>query len=430
MFKKLNIKYFKIPPNCNTGFVIDYTNSTIINTDNNYTLPLPFKTTLVNTLYLFEILCGPDYILLTLILNTFLCNPINYTTNLMAHKELFKILSKNPHPFQSFKKVYSILNILRPKSYEFNSPNLINISKYKFIDLSRENIAYSDSIINLYHPKIFMIIGKSFNLNSGDEYCIVDELTNLIPELSIHRRNSNNISIADLYNNKTLYISKTFFFSKKYMNEYKKYHSDYKSEFAYHNYQNYFNTLNHDDYCFNVELTNHKIFILKDINIKKLLSHPLIYSNNTIIIINSCIKQKDINNFKLIFKKKHNNKEGLSYNDALYLDPCKHHLYKLYLNSIRVKGDIFLYDLGLAKLSELQNTFKLVYKDNIPEAYKNNPKIELYKYSDELIIETITNSIIIISSEITLYDVLNIFEGEEVFNVKKIYQLYNLKLNR
>ena len=74
MFKKLNIKIFKIPKLYNSGFIIDYNNNTIVNTENNYTLPLPFNTSLINTLYFFEILLGPDYLILTLILNCFLCD--------------------------------------------------------------------------------------------------------------------------------------------------------------------------------------------------------------------------------------------------------------------------------------------------------------------------------------------------------------------
>ena len=66
MFKKINIKIFKIPEIYNTGFIVDYKNNHIINIESNYTLPLPFKTTLINTLYLFELLAGPGYLILSL----------------------------------------------------------------------------------------------------------------------------------------------------------------------------------------------------------------------------------------------------------------------------------------------------------------------------------------------------------------------------
>ena len=422
MFKKLNIKIFKVPILYNSGFIFDYSNNSIINIENNYILPLPFKTTLINTLYLFELLSGPDYLILTIILNTVLCNSFIYSYDLLGYKkELFNILNNRDGPRQSFKKISNILNILDRSSYEFNSPGIIKINKNKFIDLATENIEQKENIIRLYRPNLFMVIGNTVDLNSNYEYCIVDSLSNLIPEFTIHNRNCNNICVDDLYNWQNIHISDSFFFSKKYSSQYSKYHSNYKSRYAYNNYKKHFNTLNNEEYCFNVELTENKIFILKNINIKKLIHHPIIHSNNTIIIIKETIKRSDIINLELIFNRKYNKQLNINYNESLYLDTYKYYIYKLYLNLTKIEKDSF--SLYLKNLCKIQHSIIIIYKYHIPDSCINNDQLELYQYSEELLIENITSPLIIIDTDITIYDFINVIGGSEIYNLKNVYKI-------
>ena len=413
MFKKLNIKIFKIPNLYNSGFIIDYNNNNIVNTENNYTLPLPFNTSLINTLYFFEILLGPDYLILTLILNCFLCDSFVDRPHLFgSKKELFKILNNRQLPQQSFKKFNNIFNILSLDSYEFNSPALININKNKFIDISTENIEHKDVVLKRYRPNLFMVVGSSLDLRSNYEYCIVDTISNLIPEFTLHSENCDNIHIEDLYNWPQIHISDTLFFSKKYSNQYHKYHSNYKSSYAYDNYKNHFNTLDNGDKCFNIELMENKVFILKNIDIKKIIHHPVLHSNNSIIIINDRIKKKDIVHLELIFNKRFGRESNIKYNDSLYLDPCKHYIYNLYMNLTEIEN-----------LLKIENSIIVIYKDDIPDLYENKSQLELYQYNDGLLIENITASAIIINNNISILDIINIFGGMEIYNIKRIYKI-------
>ena len=338
-----------------------------------------------------------------------------------SKKELFKILNNRQLPQQSFKKFSNIFNILSQDSYKFNSPGLININKNKFIDISTENIEHKDTILERYHPNLFMITGSSLDLHSNYEYCIVDTISNLIPEFTLHSRNCDYINIADLYNWDQIHISDTFFFSKKYSNQYSKHHSKHKSSYAYNNYKNHFDTLDNKDKCFNVELMENKVFILKNIDIKRLTQHPIIYSNNTIIIVNDRIKKTDIVNLGLIFNKKFGRESNIKYNDALYLDPYKHFIYNLYINLTEIETNSVT--IHLRNLLEIETSIIVIYKQDIPDSYENKSQLELYQYSEELLIENITCSTIIITNSISIYDVINIFGGIEIYNIKRIYKL-------
>lgn len=422
MFKKINIKIFKIPEIYNTGFIVDYKNNHIINIESNYTLPLPFKTTLINTLYLFELLAGPGYLILSLILNTIVCNSLICKPDISGYKkELFNILNNRPKPQQSFKKINNILNILESKSYKFNSHNIIKINTNKFIDLSTENIKSKEHIISSYRPNIFMIIGNSINLNSEYDYCIIDDVSNLIPEITIDSNNCDDICIEDLYNFNNIHITKSFFFSKKYSYEYSKYHSNYKSRYAYNNYKKHFNTLSDEEHCFNIELINNKIFIFKNISVKKLIHHPILHSNNIIMIMNNTVKESDIVDLGLLFREKNNYEMNINFKESLYLDPYKFFIYKLYLNLTEIDHNSF--EIVIKNLCKTNNSIMFIYKYNIDDFCINNEEVEIYKYDDELLIENIQCSTIIIDANITLYNLINVIGGEEIYNLKNIYKL-------
>lgn len=424
MFKKLNIKIFKVPVQYNSGFIIDYNNNSIINLDKNYTLPLPFNTTLMNTLYLFEILECSDYLVLTLILNTLLCSSYMCISNLLEYKKnLFKILNNRELPQKSFKKIHDIYNIIDSQSYEFNSHNLINMGANKYIDLSLECIKEKTKLLQLYKPHIFLVIGNSINLNTNYEYCIIDDQSNLIPEYTINSYNYNTINIETLYNWTNIHMSKEFFFSKKYSKPYSKFHSNSKSQFSYNNYRNYFSTLDPRDKCFNIELMEHKIFILKNIDMKKLLHHPLIYSNNTIIIVNNIINHIDTYNFKKICNRGSNitNKD-----DSIYLDPYKFYVYELYSQLIEIEPCSLQTFLGNMN----QESIIFLYKNDSNISINDSEiesEIEMYKYSDDLLIENIISGIVIIDSSITMYECMNVFLGDEIYNINGIYKINDAK---
>ena len=116
----------------------------------------------------------------------------------------------------------------------------------------------------------------------------------------------------------------------------------------------------------------------------------------------------------------------INYNESLYLDPYKHYIYELYLNLTRIEGGTT--HPTFKKILEIQNSIIVIYKNAIPDLYSNNPQlesqIELYQYSEDLLIENIIGSIIIITNDISIYNTINMLGGIEIYNIKTMYQLY------
>ena len=353
MWKKFNVLSYNIPTIYNTGFSIDSKKNYIVNAENNYKIKIPFNISTHNEIYYFELLSSSTMLTLTLIINIQLIYKLLNVGALIPYKNnLFKILKKSYHNRTNrvngvdFKKFNNISNIINNKYTHLNCSEIIIIGELYF-DLVSEQI-YKKNHHNLSNScNIFFLFGKHLNFNIANfKICIVDDGYKLIDRGVINRSNYKSINKKFFADNNLININTDFFFSNEYIKNYKKFHSNYKSKFAFENFKKYIDTQEDSYPTYNIELFSNFIIFIKDSHIAKCINHPAMYTQNNIFIVNSTLDIKKLSACKKILKKKCS-VNNLNYNQVLtnhlYLDRYKYFLYAKY-NSIETV-DFCIYNI-------------------------------------------------------------------------------------
>ena len=119
------------------------------------------------------------------------------------------------------------------------------IIKNIIFNLKTEEIdIYNSSIIKSFTPSFYFYFTYNFfnniDLVNSNKICIIDD--------SFKYSNNNNVinstnykffTKKSFFNKNILIIDKSFFLSKKYIKNYKKFHTSYNSKYSYENYKKY-----------------------------------------------------------------------------------------------------------------------------------------------------------------------------------------------
>ena len=369
MWEKFNILSYKIPSYYNTGFTIDIKNNWIINTEKNYTIKIPFNINTSNEIYYFELLSKNNILVVTLIINIGLINNlININTLIPYKNNLFKILKNsynNDQIIHTFKNYSNISNIINNKYT--NLSKTIIIGNLYFNLLSEQIYSKREDLLVKNRCNIYFLYGKYLNFNiNKHKICIIDDNYKLIDKFIINKANYKNIN-KEFFSNKVINISKDFFFSKEYIKEYKKFHNNYRSEYAFTNFRKYIEMQKSIYPVYNIELFSDYIIIIKDLDlqnnaiIKSFLNHPILYSQNYTFVINSKINIDLINNSEKILKKTSKNYQ-LNFkniiNNHLYLDSYKYLVYNKYKKKIKENFYKYIYSSLKTNISLFENARK------------------------------------------------------------------------
>ena len=344
MLNKIKILSSKIPQNCE-GYILDIKGSKITNTSKNITIQLPFK--LHNSeLFNFELVINKDQIHLNFILDNNLLVAKFYNPMYIKDKNcIFTILktsfknnTKN-HEINDFNKFYDIPKLINNNYSKVLKNNIINLGD-NYFNLQEEKVCIENNASLIFiKPTIYFVYGNIYNLQCPTSYrlCIIDDAYKFDEKNTIlDKDNFNSTDFNLIKNSKNIFISKDLFFSKKYIEKYKLFHSSYRSRYAYQNYKSYVD--NNNIIASNIELNDNIIFLVKNVNKKLIKSHPFIYSNNKIIVVNTNISKDDIDKSYNILNDKYKN-NGININNLLfkqsYLDPNKHYLHTIYNNSTK-----------------------------------------------------------------------------------------------
>ena len=340
MWDKFNVASYKIPSYFNSGFSIDIKNNWIINTEKNYKIKLPFKVNTKNEIYYFELLTTNSFVTLTLIINIDLISALLDLNSRIPHKNnLFKILksSYNQDPIiYNFNKYNGIKNIIN-NNY-LNLSKTISIGNIYFNLVSEQIYKENNKNKEKKNCKIYFLFGKFQNLNIANrKICIIDDYYKLINKITISKNNYKQLNKKYYIDNNLINLDSSLFFSKEYISEYKKFHNNSKSRYAYENYKNHVNSQDLSYPIFNIELFDNFIIILKgqtfENNISKFINHPILFSNNHIFVINSKITSSLIKSCEKILKKTSKIYQ-IDYkniaNNHIYLDKNKYLLYSKY----------------------------------------------------------------------------------------------------
>ena len=344
MLNKIKILSSKIPQN-SEGYILDIKSSKITNTSKNITIQLPFK--LRNSeLFNFELVINKDEIHLNFILDNNLLVAKFYDEMYVKDKNcIFTILktsfknnTKN-HEINEFNKFYDIPRLVDNNYSKVLKNNIINLGD-NYFNLLEEKVCFenNESLIFI-KPTIYFVYGNIYNLHCPSDYklCIIDDAYKFDQKNTIiDKNNFENIDSNIITNSRYIYISKDLFFSKRYVEKYKLFHSSYRTRYAYQNYKSYIDSNN--IIANNIELYDNIIFLVKNVNKKLIKSHPFIYSKNKIIVVNTNICKDDIDKSYNILNDKYKN-NGININNLLfkqsYLDHNKYYLHTIYNNSTK-----------------------------------------------------------------------------------------------
>lgn len=297
MWQKIKIFNTLLSDYDHQGFIIQYSSNKIINLVNNYSLSLPFKLCLHENLYNYELMFTNTTLELHMMINIFKLKEYLYKHLIIPKKNiLFKILS-----YANNQQINSL-----PDNYLFNNLSSIVelITKPTFIKSYKKNILYLKDIqfnlteetiqinklTHFFQIDIFYIYCNSIDLLSlpisTQKICIVDNADKYnYPSLIVKKNNFRKITVDQIKQSKIVIIDKDFFYSKTYMINYKKFHSNYTSCYAYNNYKNYLkNSDNQYLNIFNIELFDDYSIILNNISVNKLFNHPINYTKSIKIL--------------------------------------------------------------------------------------------------------------------------------------------------
>ena len=342
MLKKLRILSNNIPKEYNEGFIIDYKKNKIVNISKNYSIKIPFKI-IKSDLFSFELLIENSIVNLNFILDTLCLKSNQFDLEYIKNKTyIFSILRcafKNIKLSNNINRYYDLKDIILKKPNYILRNNIIKLDNIYF-NLEKESIFTEDSENLVYlKPKLYIIYGNINNYNMPKNYklCIIDDKYKLDQNsLIISFDNYELIDYEIIQKFTTIGICKEFFLSNEYFKMYKYFHSNYRSEYAYDNYKNYMKKNNYRENIYNLELLDNIIFMINNICKKTLIKHPVINSDNYIIIINNKIDEYDLrNSYKLISYKYNKSKVNteLIMNNQLYYDRTKYTLSKLFNNN-------------------------------------------------------------------------------------------------
>tara|TARA_B100000963_G_scaffold360714_2_gene392700 strand:- start:487 stop:2031 length:1545 start_codon:yes stop_codon:yes gene_type:complete len=340
MLKKLRILSSNIPNEYNEGFIIDYKKNKIVNISKNYSIRIPFKI-IKSEIFSFELLIENSSVNLNFIIDTqFIKNNIYELEYIKNKNYIFSILKcafKNLPKNNSINRFYDIKDIISKKANYILRDNIIKLDNLYF-NLEMESIFTENNNSLVYlKPKIYLLFGTIYNYNKPKDYklCIIDDKYKLDKSnLIISFDNFESISCEDINISSTIGVCKEFFMSNEYTKKYKDYHNNYRCCHAFQNFKTHFSKSN-PKLNYNLEILDNIIFIINNISKKQLTKHPLINSDNHIIIISKKINNDEIkNSYKLLNHKykSSNVNTDIIMNNQLYFDRNKYLLSKLYSN--------------------------------------------------------------------------------------------------
>ena len=405
MWKKILIFQHKLSNYNHTGFIINYKENKIVNLLNNYTIILPFSLCICENLYQYELLFTTTTLNLNMMINLQRIKSIVVENKKVPFKnELFKILnySKTNIVLESkiksinFNELSCLENLLcRYKYIKYTKENVLRLKDIEF-NLIEETISYIQQ--NKYkHINLFFIFCNTITnmINSVKNLCIVDDESNYksFDGLIINRKNYRKMDITTLKSYDRILFDKKLFFSRAYVNSYREYHNNYKSIYAFNNYQNYIYNTDNVSPFYNIELLSTLNIIFNDVDVKKIQQHPVRFSKNTKIFnftnINDDIVEQSCS-FLLSYSK-------LRYNQLFELQSWPYHPFYLSKNLLYISNNITTINitnhcsqtkLSYELINKSNNGFCDVYKTDIGDKsyYKFNCghkfMIDNFKYFD------------------------------------------------
>lgn len=376
------------------GFIFDYVQNKIINTNKNFSISLPFKLLKKKNLYDFELIFNKKEVYINFCINVESLTFYIKNKKIIPEKNnIFKIL-KSINNKKNIK--FRLLNNLNRFVSKFEIFKYISneymIIKNIIFNLKTEEIdIYNSSIIKSFTPSFYFYFTYNFfnniDLVNSNKICIIDD--------SFKYSNNNNVinstnykffTKKSFFNKNILIIDKSFFLSKKYTKNYKKFHTSYNSKYSYENYKKYIKNSssaspigkdgwNSNDFFFNIELLDNFNFVLNNINPLEIINHPLIYSQNRIFFIfnsiNSSLISKCTQFINLHNKKNNINISPSTYHEKVFmLDSFKYSFYQSMKN---------IKTLNVLKLetryNEIPYSFSIFKKKEITNCYINYKEI-------------------------------------------------------
>ena len=316
MLKKLKILSSNIPKEYNEGFIIDYQKNNIINISKNFTIRIPFKL-IKSEIFSFELLIDKSKLNLNFILDiNYIKMNINSVEYIKNKNYIFSILKcafknndiDNQH-IEQINRFYDIQSIILKDGNSILKDNMLKLDDLYF-NLQKENIYMSDDDYSVYlKPKIHLLFGNinNYTIPKNFKLCIIDDkylLDN--SNLIICADNFHTITKKHIEDSNIIGICRKFFISTQYLKIYKVFHNNYRSENAYYNYKKFINFDDNNVDFFNIEIMDDIIFIINNVEKKILIKHPIIHSDNHIIIISKKLTEIDMKySYKLLHKKYH-----------------------------------------------------------------------------------------------------------------------------
>ena len=384
MWSKLNIFTYK---NTDKNYYDYFLNdkSSIISSSTGEEIKLPFNVN-SNKLYIFELFKCNKLIKLNIIVNTFLLGKT-------IKSQYFDLLK------------YNLYKAINNKNYI--QENFFNLYKnidttYISIDNSYDN--YNVAGEKIIPPNFCYLYGNVKYINSCDKVCVIDNINNFNQIESINNSNYLNFSYQSLHDRKIILLDKDFFLSNTYMEIYNNNKISNVKEFTNIKYR-IINSLNQDSNFINVELLDKVVFIFKNLDVLKLFSHPIFFSNNKIIFNFNNISHSSLLTAFNHYNYQTNNKFFFNH---VFLDVDKYHVYKKYLKrtvipinisnsdlkneihspevskiDINILGDRFIHSLlkkpnsNILLFDKFSKIVKIISKVDIVDTYKVHPELEI-----------------------------------------------------
>ena len=357
MLKKLKILSSNIPKEYNEGFIIDYKKNNIINISKNFTIKIPFKL-LKSDIFSFELLIDKNKLNLNFIIDIdYIKSNINnfgYIKNKNYIFSLLKCAFKTHYidnqDIDVINRFFDIKTIILKDGNSILRDNMIKLDDLYF-NLDKENIYTSSDDYTVHlKPKIYLLFGIMNNYSIPNNYklCIIDDKYKLDKSnLIICSNNSNNITREDIENSNSIGICKDFFMSNEYLKMYKYFHNNYKSINAYNNYRNYVKHTEPNDKIVNIEVMDNIVFIINNVEKKLLIKHPIIHSNNHILIISKKLTELDMSySYKLLEYKYSSSNVNIKkiLSSQCYFDRNKCFLLKMFRQESKTINNKFIFN--------------------------------------------------------------------------------------
>ena len=340
MCKKINI-IREINNSYNSGFYIDIKKNIITNFTNNLSIKVPFKIKL-SKYWIFELSYDKNYINLNFILRSNEISKCIKSNIILVDKNLlFKILNVHNMKYNFKNKSTFKLNthIDLDSSISILNNNIKMFNKIKmdelYYDLIHESIYVNESFDNYYNSNIIFIYGTIHNLTTNKKVCIIDHKCNFKNSDYIDENNYDSITLYNLLNKDIINIDSNFFVSNKYIKSYNHFHNNSASYYAFNNFKKYMHNLSNNNNFYNIELFDTFTIIIKNIDINKLIIHPVIFSKSKLIIINDTLYENDDQSIKKLLISSNNFIKNIPDNfieNHIFVDIFKKHLHTLYIH--------------------------------------------------------------------------------------------------